>query len=47
MKVGDLVEYEECPRYWGFILRESNTQYEIYWSDGVRSWIYKSAVKKK
>tara|TARA_Y100001973_G_C5207872_1_gene342958 strand:+ start:4694 stop:4906 length:213 start_codon:yes stop_codon:yes gene_type:complete len=47
MKVGDLVEHKEEPKYWGIILAECMNQYEIYWMDGDRTWIGKWCMVKK
>ena len=46
MKVGDLVKCENYSQYWGIIVAECMDQYEIYWMDGDRSWIFKGAMKK-
>tara|TARA_Y100000591_G_C21822273_1_gene694373 strand:- start:1151 stop:1300 length:150 start_codon:yes stop_codon:yes gene_type:complete len=47
MKIGDLVEFVENPKYWGIVLAICMSQYEIYWKDGDRSWIYKNKMVKK
>ena len=46
MKVGDLVYCTDYEQSWGIILSQCMNQYEIYWMDGDRSWIFKRAVKK-
>jgi hypothetical protein len=47
MKVGDLVEHVRQASTWGIIVAVQTFEYEIYWMDGMRSWIRKVSVVKK
>jgi len=47
MKVGDLAEFVENPKYWGIVVGIQTFEYEVYWFYGDRSWIVKKKMVKK
>jgi hypothetical protein len=47
MKIGDLVEHHAEPQCWGIIVAINAFEYEVYWMDGDRTWLWKNNVDKK